>query len=86
MKYFIVCVLLCLFVGCGQQAMEPFTQFMESATDLARAGNVSGTLRGRLGEGFEAGAKEAVYLINSGSYLELNINYRFADNVTRKQE
>jgi len=86
MKSFIILVALAgLFVaGCSQQNMDPFVKFMGSASDLAKTGNITGTLRGRLGEGFEAGLKESVYLVNPGSYLEIDFTYRFAeaDNVT----
>ena len=87
MKQLIVLLVVAGFfvAGCGQQAMEPFTQFMGEAAKLAQAGNVTGTLRGRLGEGFEAGLKESVYMVNPGSYLEIDFTYKFAgpDNVTK---
>lgn len=65
--------------GCQQQRDGQVFSFTQQISDLARDGQVKGTLRGRLGAGAEAGIKQAAYLVDPGSYVEFDLTYDYGD-------
>jgi hypothetical protein len=78
---FILAIVVMCVGGCSANQSET-RMTMESLRDIAQSGNVQGKLKVRMSGMHEVGIKEGLYMGSEGTFIEGELEYRFAEKPT----
>jgi signal transduction histidine kinase len=77
----IVAIVVLCVGGCAENQSET-RMTMESLRDIAQSGNVQGNIKVRMSGMHEVGLKEGLYIGSEGTFIEGELEYRFAEKPT----
>ena len=81
-KILMTAIVMLLVGGCAENQSET-RMTMESLRDIAQSGNVQGKLKVRMSGMHEVGLKEGLYIGSEGTFIEGELEYRFAEKPTK---
>ena len=83
MKKILMAAMAVLLVGGCAENQSETRMTMESLRDIAQSGNVQGKLKVRMSGMQEVGLKEGFYIGSEGTFIEGELEYRFAEKPTK---
>jgi hypothetical protein len=87
MKKILMAVVVALLVGGCAENQSETRMTMESLRDIAQSGNVQGNIKVRMSGMHEVGLKEGLYMGSEGTFIEGELEYRFAEKpITQPME